>query len=113
MLCKVLLCGAVHWLLHAYVSARGLPYRGEKATLKAMAADDPALSADMETAAGSGSLTERIEALRRATEKALEPVGGAWRQDEVVFFPERGKAVQATDQWRRFFDSLMQTSEST
>ena len=113
LLCNVLLCGAVHWLLHAYVSVRGLPYRGEKSVLKAMAADDAALLADLESASGSAPLAERIEALRRFTERVLAPVGGPWQEGEVLFFTEPGKDARPTNDWHDFFAALLQSADRT
>jgi len=77
-LCRTLLSGAVHWLLRSYAQARGLEYRGEKAILKAMREEGENLVRDLELAAGECPLPQRIEALRRLTEKALEPIGGPW-----------------------------------
>ena len=108
LLCNVLLCGAIHWLLRAYMSVRRLQYRGEKAAIETMRQKDRDLVGELEAACGCGYLAERIEALHRLTRKILEPIGGPWRQGEVLFFAEDGKETQPTDKWREFFASLTQ-----
>jgi len=113
LLCNVLLAGATHWLLRAYAAARGLPYRGEKATLKAIRQNDPDLLAELEQLASVGApLTERIEALRRLTGKVLEPVGGPWQEGEVLFFSAGDKNPPATDEWSGFLTSLLHVGEN-
>lgn len=109
LLCGVLLCGATHWLLGAYAAARGLPYRGEKAALAAIRANDPELLADLEALASAGrSIRERIQVLRRLTEQVLAPVGGPWREGEVLFFSDRQHTgPQPRQRWQQFFDSLV------
>jgi hypothetical protein len=113
LLCSVLVCGAVHWLVRAYVSVRGLPYRGERAVLRMMADDDASLLADMELATGAGALTDRIEAVRRLTAKVLGPVGGSWRQDEVLYFEQSGTEARAREEWDAFFTSLLGFGHNT
>lgn len=108
LLCNVLLCGAVHWLVRECMSIRRLPYRGEKPALEAIKANDPDLLADLETASGGGPLAERVEAARRLAEKVLAPIGGPWRPGEVLFFSDREHhGPQPTQQWQAFFDSLL------
>ena len=108
LLCKVLLCGATHWLLSAYTAARGLPYRGEKAALRAIRENDPDLAADLEKlAAGERALAERIELLRRLTDQVLAPVGGPWRRDEALFFADAKDAPRQSDRWNAFAASLL------
>ena len=108
LLCKVLLCGATHWLLSAYTAARGLPYRGEKAALRAMCENDPALTADLEElAAGEQPLTERIEMLRRLTDRIPAPIGGPWREGEVLFFADAEDGPRQHVRWNAFAASLL------
>lgn len=107
LLCKVLLCGAAHWLLHAYVEVRGMPYRGETAALSAMAQKDSGLLADFELLSGGNALEDRIDALRRLTARVLEPVGGAWQREEVLYFAASGEDASNRDEWVEFFESLI------
>jgi len=112
LLCKVLLCGATHWLLSAYAAARGLPYRGEKAALRAMRESDPDLTADLEElASGERPLAERIELLRRLTDQVLAPVGGPWREGEVLFFADAEDAPREHGRWDTFLASLLGSEE--
>ena len=111
LLCDILLCGAVHWLLGAYVIARGLPYRGEKAALKVIRDNDRDLLTKFENlTCGKLPIVERIEILRRLTDEVLAPIGGPWQRTEVLFFPDSSKTPQRSDQWQEFFASLMRTS---
>ena len=113
LLCNVLLCGATHWLLGAYTAARGLQYRGEKATLKVIREHDSSLLADLEKLASAAApLAERIEALRRLTDKVLEPVGGPWQKGEVLFFAESERTVRTADKWEEFFASVVRPDRS-
>ncbi len=107
LLCNVLLCGATHWLLHAYVSVRGRAYRGERAALQAVEQRDPDLLADLRVLSGSSVLEDRIEALRRLVERVLEPVGGPWRRGEVLCFASIGEDAPDLDRWTDFFKSLI------
>ena len=101
------MCGAIHWLLHGYVTALGQPYRGEKTTLQMIRDSDPDLLADLELASSTGPMEKRLEALERATEKALAPVGGSWQHGEVLFFAEQGKEHLRSDAWRHFWEELV------
>ena len=112
LLCKVLLCGATHWLLSAYMAARSLPYRGEKAAIRAMRENDPGLTADLEElAASERTLPERIEILRGLTDRVLAPIGGPWREGEVLFFPDASEAPRQHDRWNAFLASLLCSEE--
>lgn len=114
LLCNVLLAGATHWLLGAYTVARGMPYRGEKATLKAIRQNDRELLPDLEKlASGSVSIAQRIGTLCRLTDKILEPVGGPWQKGEVLFFAESVKTRRAIDKWQGFFASLMKVEKNS
>jgi hypothetical protein len=107
LLCKVMLCGVVHGLLHAYCHARGRRYTGEKNALAAIEADDPALLADLETASGDADLYERIEAARRLAERFLDPIGGTWQRGEILFFTTNEVDEPQRDEWEAFLASLM------
>jgi len=109
LLCRLLLCGATHWLLSAYVAARGLPYRGEKAALAAIRRRDPQLLREFDLLISQTSrLAEQIEVLRRLTDRVLEPVGGPWQPGEILFFAGSKGAPEGRDGWHRFFEDLIQ-----
>jgi len=108
LLCDVLIGGAVYWLLHAYAAVRRLSYRGEKATLAAIGADDARMLEEIAAATGVGALAERIEALRRLTERVLQPVNGSWRKDEELYMADaEAPPGPPRQQWRDFFASLL------
>ena len=112
LLCNVLLAGATHWLLGAYTAAHGLPYRGEKATLKAIREHDPDLLPELEKLASTADgLAERIETLHLLTDKILAPIGGPWLEGEVLFFSESGRSPRKADEWSAFLTSLLNVGE--
>lgn len=109
LLCNILLAGATHWLLGAYTTSRGLPYRGEKAALKIIRNNDPSQLPEFEKLASpSVSIEERIETLRQLTDKILAPVGGPWQKGEVLFFEDSTKPQPGNEIWEKFFRNLLQ-----
>jgi hypothetical protein len=107
LLCHVLLCGAVHWLLRSYAAIHGLRYEGEKAVLRAIEENAPAIYAQLEALFRARSLSDKIEELERITAEVLEPIGGPWRRGEVLYFDAPHEEAPDTQVWHRFFESLL------
>ena len=112
LLCRLLLSGAVHGLLRTYVAVREVPWRGEKPALEAMRTRDEDMLVDLETASANPEMNKRIEAVRRLTERVLEPIGGPWRRNEVLFFHQPGAETTPERDWRAFFESVVLPEKS-
>lgn len=86
LLCELLLATNVYWLLMTYFRVRSLPYPGEKRALRALQAEEPAMSALMDAFYASRDRAEKLRISEELTELALAPIGGPWRDGETLSF---------------------------
>ena len=87
-LAELVVAGETYWVLHAYFQARGLDYPGPEHAVTHVRQHDPTIVEKLVAALRPGS--ERLRLLEEAAELALEPVGGIWKEDEVVAFAWEG-----------------------
>jgi len=99
-LCAHLLHQNVYWLVRHYFLFRGLDYKGEKAALGHIGRHEPELFQRIEAFYGTTDLAEQTELCRHIAEAVLEPVGGMWREDELLTFGDQEKGK---DTFRRLF----------
>lgn len=86
LLCRFLLNTNIYWLVETYFNIRNLPFRGEKHALNYLKESDPDIYQGIEDFYASTSLQQQVEISKRLTKLILEPVGGQWRDDEVLAF---------------------------
>ncbi len=99
LLCQLLLHTNVYWLIQTYFGLCGREFRGEKEALHYLQRQEPALY-QLLNVFYKASLPKQIEISQRLSQIVLEPVGGPWRDDEILAFgeemadlQERGRAL--------------------
>ncbi len=93
-----LVAGATHWIAVSWCHARGQRFPGIDKLVVQWRRDDPEMIAWLlETVMNREG---RLEHIRRASERALEPVGGLLRPDEVYITGLRNEPVTDTDRSR-------------
>jgi len=103
-LCAHLLHGNVYWLVQHYFHARGLDYKGEKHALEYLREHEGETYSYIEEFYATADLTRKAELCERIAEVVLRPVGGMWRDDEVITFGDQEKG-------RQMFQSLLGKQE--
>jgi hypothetical protein len=83
---RFLLHSNLYWLVVNYFQIRGLPFRGEKHALEYLRQFDPEIYKGLEEFYGAQSLEQQVEISRRLSRRVLRPIGGLWREDEVLAF---------------------------
>ena len=96
-LCAFLLQQNVYWLIRNYLSLRGYEFRGEPFTLEFLREFEPETYGLLERFYTSGSLQEQLDLAISIAELTLEPVGGMWRDDEVLIFGDVGAGQEMFD----------------
>lgn len=84
LLCELLLGANVHWLLTAYFALRKLPFPGEKRALEYLREKEQAIHDLLEEFFREKDVHRKYQISKRLTEFVCAPVGGPWRQDEVL-----------------------------
>ena len=87
-LADLVVAGEIYWVLHAYFQARGLDYPGPEHAVTHVRQHDPEIVEKLLLALRPGA--ERLRLLEEAAELALEPVGGIWKEGEIVAFGWEG-----------------------
>ncbi len=89
ILCRLVLESHLYWAIQHYFLVRRLPYHGEKAALHYLERHEPELWRDLGQFYAASDLPERLTLAEALGEHVLAPVGGLWRQDEVLTFGTR------------------------
>jgi hypothetical protein len=87
-LADLVVAGETYWVLHAYFLARGMPYPGPEPAVTYAREHDPGLVEKLHAALTPGE--DRLRLLEEAAELALAPVGGVWKEGEVIAFGWEG-----------------------
>ena len=103
-LCAFLLHQNVYWLIHNYFALRGVEFRGEPVTLEFLRKNEPETYGLVERFYASRSLQEQLNLAISIAHLTLEPVGGMWRDDEVLVF---GDAKAGQGMFVRLFGPLI------
>lgn len=113
VLCRLLLESNLYWLLENYFRVRRLPFPGEKAGLRHLERHEPEIWRDVLRFYAEDDLARRARIAEVLGERVLAPVGGLWREDEILTFgtgdstgaPVPDADVQETG--RRFLRALL------
>jgi hypothetical protein len=83
----------VYWTLLAYFAVRALPYQGESAAPVWLKEHDPEVYQGIQQFYTTPDLAEKPRVSERVAELVLAPVGGHWRQGEVLVYAAHEEAA--------------------
>ncbi|MFC1736097.1 hypothetical protein ACFL1X_08260 [Candidatus Hydrogenedentota bacterium] len=94
-LARYMLHQLVYWALPQYFEIRGLEYQGERRALAHLEQNKPELHDAFEKFYATADYETQLDLARTIEEMVLEPIGGLWRDDEVVTFGDqiKGKRI--------------------
>ena len=99
LFCRFLLHTNIYWLVQNYFLVRGIPYQGETWAIDYLQAYESEIARHIADFYANSKLAEQVEIARTLTAAILAPVGGAWRDDEVLAFGENvGEDLQQKGQ---------------
>ena len=88
-LCAFLLHQNVYWLIRNCFSVRNMEFKGEPYTLEFLQQHEPETYRLIERFYTAGNLQQQLELALSIAEAVLAPVGGMWRDDEVLTFGDQ------------------------
>ncbi|MFH1680219.1 MAG: hypothetical protein ABIH26_06175, partial [Candidatus Eisenbacteria bacterium] len=93
VLSSYLLHQGVYWLVRQYFEVRNLQFAGDKRAFEFLQEQEPVIFGSLVRFYRITDRAEQEELFRSMAEAVLAPVGGLWRDDEVLTFgdPEKGK----------------------
>lgn len=94
LLCRLLLNTNIYWLIETYFNVRNLQFKGEKHAIAFLEKNEPRIFRLIKDFYSAERPTEQVEISKRLTELILAPVGGAWKNDEVLAFGDEKKLQQ-------------------
>lgn len=83
---SIMLSANIYWIIEAYFSSRSLPKIGAKKALMYFKINDQDFLELLKLFFKSKKISEKIQITKNLTEKALQPVGGVWKNEEVLVF---------------------------
>ncbi len=86
LLCRVLLNSNLYWLLENYFRVRQRTFPGIQGALLALQQHEPQLYQQIEAFHATDQLAEQVRLTQAMTALVLAPIGGMWRQGEVLAF---------------------------
>jgi hypothetical protein len=92
-LSRYLLHQGVYWLVQQYFLVRNEQFPGDKPAFLTLAEREPALFEQLEGFYATQQLNELTERFEHIAEAVLEPVGGMWRNDEVLTFGDQAAGI--------------------
>jgi len=92
---RYLLHQCVCWALPQYFETRGLQYRGEKHGFAYLRENEPDLYDHLEAFYATTDPCEQARLARSVQETVLAPVGGPWRDGELLTFGDQSKGEEA------------------
>lgn len=84
--CRFLLSTNIYWLIETYFHVRGLVYKGEKHAIGYLQHHEPEIFETIAEFYATRDLERQVEIVYALTERVLVPVGGMWRNEEVLAF---------------------------
>ena len=90
-LSSYLLHQGAYWLARQYFEIRNLEFRGDKHALEFLREHEPVIFTSLERFYRITDHAEQTELFRSMAEAVLAPVGGLWRDDEVLTFGDQKK----------------------
>jgi len=90
-LSSYLLHQAAYWLVRQYFEVRDLEFKGDKHALDFLREHEPAIFKSLERFYRITAHDEQTELFRSMAEAVLAPVGGLWKDGEVLAFGDQKK----------------------
>jgi hypothetical protein len=81
-----LLSTNIYWLIETYFRVRNIVYKGEKNAIEYLKENEPEIVEMLDQFYLTHDLERQIEIAQAISERMLAPVGGMWRDDEVLTF---------------------------
>lgn len=94
LFCKLLLNANIYWLIETYFNVRNLQFKGEKRAVGFLEENEPEIFRLINDFYSAKELAEQGAISKRLTELILAPVGGVWKNDEVLAFGDEKKLQQ-------------------
>jgi hypothetical protein len=104
--CHFLLNANMLWLAEDYIRLQGLREGDFRGALRHMKEHAPELDAEWREFHATLDLARKLKLARSITERVLAPLGGSWRDDEVIFHHRDTGDVLGADERRRVMDLL-------
>ncbi|NIA16375.1 MAG: hypothetical protein GWP08_20130 [Nitrospiraceae bacterium] len=111
LLCHFLIATDVFWLVQSYFSVRRLAYPGEKPALEVIRTSAPAIFRLIENFYAETELRTKLAILEDMTDRILEPIGGTWKQAEVLSLAEEGYPEDIQPRGRAFLAHILDMQE--
>lgn len=103
---RVLLSGNIFWLLENYIMLHRLNPYGFREALAHMRDTHPQTYALFRSCVDTHDLAEQLVATKKLSEAVLRPVGGRWKEDELLFHYADMQAEYTDDMRSRAVDLL-------
>jgi hypothetical protein len=87
--CRFLLSTNIYWLIKTYFSVRGLVFKGEKYAIEYLQHHEPEIFEAMTEFYATHDLERQAKIAKTISERILAPVGGMWRNDEILAFGDK------------------------
>jgi hypothetical protein len=84
--CRFLLCTDIYWLIETYFQVRNLVFKGEKHAIEYLQRHEPEIFEAVAKFYATHDLERQVQITRAISEQVLAPVGGLWRDDEIIVF---------------------------
>lgn len=108
LLCKLLLNANIYWLIETYFNVRNLQFKGEKNAIDFLEKNEPKIFRLINDFYSAKAILEQVEISKKLTELILDPVGGAWENDEILAFGDEKKLQQKGEELFQKLFSLAQ-----
>jgi hypothetical protein len=97
-LASYVLYQGVYWLVRQYFEIRNLDFQGDRRALEFIQEHEPAVFEALEAFYRTSDLGRQSELFRTMAEMVLAPIGGLWREEEILTFgdEEKGRALFGT-----------------
>ena len=86
LFCRFLLSTNIYWLIETYFRLRNIIFKGEKHAIEYLKDNEPEIFEGINEFYLTHDLERQVEIVQAISERVLEPVGGMWRNDEVLAF---------------------------
>ncbi len=84
--CRFLLSTDIYWLIETYFRVRHLTFKGEKDAIEYLRHHEPQILEAIAEFYATHDLERQVAIVYSISELVLAPVGGMWRNDEVLAF---------------------------
>jgi hypothetical protein len=101
LLARLLLSSAAAWLVQHWFTARGHDFPGERRALEILREESPEVIDALERVLRDQDTRRALAACERLAQLTLEPVGGPWRNGEVIARDPQTGAPDAEQVWNR------------